>query len=557
MPEYKLYEHTLFLNEIYINIEVKEKTLQAVIIKTGYSVRVMGVAMREVTTKSIKLNRDLEKMLSEALERDLLVRIGWGRGGDEKPKEGEIGVITHLPEKSRVLLLGNLGECAGAMNQGGNFTLQGNCSSMAGAFQENGRIIIEKDAGDKIGSHMNGGMINVQGSVSNNAGESMKGGNIIVRGHAGERAGAGMSGGSIVVLGSVGKEPGVGMTGGKIIVSGNCPPPGHGADMRSITSEEILEISEHLEPLGLSINKDALVLIAAKERFNSPEPPEANIIEGFEKISITPSSNKRLSKHNPLDNYTLINPVGDDESGLLFPIPWLIERERGGINESQMLSQQPCIVRSNPRTLDLLLIDGENIVKVSHDLTKCSGVVLDLSSLPGMNDAEIEALVVSLTSKIRDKSLVLLKDRVDRVENLFRLIVELNLDGAIIDAASSGGSRAAAALPKIGLAARAMNIVEQGRHLMIELDECPNAEDFIVAKGAGCSIIVAPETEEKLEETLNWLDSSLKGWMIDLGIESIEEITRRNLRALDYDTAAISGLRLIGYERPLPMWLGN
>ena len=58
--------------------------------------------MREVTAKSIKLNRDLEKMLAEALERDLLVRIGWGRNGDEKPKNGEIGVITHLPKKSRV-----------------------------------------------------------------------------------------------------------------------------------------------------------------------------------------------------------------------------------------------------------------------------------------------------------------------------------------------------------------------------------------------------------------------------------------------------------------------
>ena len=29
--------------------------------------------MREVTVKSIKLNRDLDGMLSEALERDLLV----------------------------------------------------------------------------------------------------------------------------------------------------------------------------------------------------------------------------------------------------------------------------------------------------------------------------------------------------------------------------------------------------------------------------------------------------------------------------------------------------
>ena len=222
-----------------------------------------------------------------------------------------------------------------------------------------------------------------------------------------------------------------------------------------------------------------------------------------------------------------------------------------------MLSQQPCLVKNNPRSIDLLIINNENIVTAIKDLDRCSGIVIDLTSLPNMNDAEIEALLVSLTSQMREKSLVMLKDRVDRVENLFRLMMELNLDGAVIDAASSGGSRAAAALPKIGLAARAMNIVEQGRHLMIELDECPSAEDFIIAIGAGCSIIVAPETDENLEETLVWLNSNLKGWMIDLGIESIEDITRRNLRAMDYDTAAISGLRLIGYDRPLPMWLGN
>ena len=209
--------------------------------------------MREVTAKSIKLNRDLEKMLAEALERDLLVRIGWGRNGDEKPKNGEIGVITHLPKKSRVLLLGNLGECCGAMNRGGNLTIQGGCSSMAGAFQEDGKLIIEKDAGHRIGSNMKGGMINVQGSVSNFAGESMEEGTILIRGHAGERVGAGMSGGTIIVLGSVGKEPGIGMIGGKIIVAGNCPSAGNGAEIREIIPKEILEISEHLEPLGLSL----------------------------------------------------------------------------------------------------------------------------------------------------------------------------------------------------------------------------------------------------------------------------------------------------------------
>ena len=43
-----------------------------------------------MSDKSIKLNRDLDKMLAQAIERDLLVRIGWGREGDEKPKNTEV-----------------------------------------------------------------------------------------------------------------------------------------------------------------------------------------------------------------------------------------------------------------------------------------------------------------------------------------------------------------------------------------------------------------------------------------------------------------------------------
>ena len=531
--------------------------LQAVRIKTKYTLRVM-IVMREVTAKSIKLNRDLEKMLAEALERDLLVRIGWGRNGDEKPKDGEIGVITHLPKKSRVLLLGNLGECCGAMNRGGNLTVQGGCSSMAGAFQEDGRLIIEKDAGDRIGSNMEGGKINVQGSVSNFAGESMKGGTILVRGHAGERVGAGMSGGTIIVLGSVGKEPGIGMTGGKVIVAGNCPSAGSGSDIREIKPKEILEISEHLEPLGLSINKDALVIIPSEKESSVFEYPEISIMEGLEKILLVPSGKNNQLLHEKLDCETILKTIdGDEDEGVVFPIPWLIEREDVTSSDGQMSSKQPFLVRDSPRETDLLIIDRENIVKVSEHLPKCSGIVLNLESLPKMNDAEIEALIVSLRSKINKKSLMMLRDRVDRVENLLRMIIDLDLDGAVINAATPGGSRAAAALPRIGLASRAMNIKEQGRHLLIKLDENPTAEDFIIAKGAGCSLIVAPNNDEKLEENLVWLKSTINGWMSDLGVQNLNEITRRNLRAIDYDTAAISGLRLIGYDRPLPMWLGN
>ena len=231
--------------------------------------------MREVAAKSMKLARDLDGMIDEALERDLLIRIGWGRGGDEKPKSGEIGAASHLPKGSRVLLLGDLGQCAGAMNNGGTFTLQGSSGSMVGAFQRDGRIVVEKDVAERAAHRMSGGVIIVQGSAGDDAGAGMSGGILIIRGHAGKGAGSGMSGGTIVVLGSVGTDPGLGMTGGRIVIAGSCPPPGQGAAMRGIEPQELSEIAEHLEPMGLSMEEDALVLTRAEDSENSPvELPE-------------------------------------------------------------------------------------------------------------------------------------------------------------------------------------------------------------------------------------------------------------------------------------------
>ena len=328
--------------------------------------------------------------------------------------------------------------------------------------------------------------------------------------------------------------------------------------MRGIEPQELSEIAEHLEPMGLSMEEDALVLTRAEDSENSPvEMPESSVAEGFESIALIPSSSDRLPLHTSLDPLTLLMPLGSEEGGLLFPIPWLIETDTAESYHSEAGSEQPALVKHTPRSWDLLLIGENDLVDCSSDLSKCAGIVLDLEGIPPMDDAEIEAILVSLTSKMGEDSLVLLRDGVDRVDHLFRLVVDLDLDGAVIDAASPGGSRAVAALPRIGLAARAMNLTGQGRHLLIEMDETPGAEDLLICVSAGCSVLVAPPPEDGLEETLQWLRSTTRGWMIGLGIDGLEKLSRRNLRALDYDTASISGLRLIGYDRPLPMWLGN
>ncbi len=80
---------------------------------------------------------------------------------------------------------------------------------------------------------------------------------------------------------------------------------------------------------------------------------------------------------------------------------------------------------------------------------------------------------------------------------------------------------------------------------------------MLIVKAAGCSGIVAPPTDDDIESEIHRLDGNLRGWMRELGISGMSQINRKNLRALDYETAAISGLRLVGYDRPLPMWLNK
>jgi len=515
--------------------------------------------MRNITDKSVKLNRQLDKLLVEAMKKDLLVKIGWGREQDEKPREGEIGAITHLPKKSKVLLLGNLGECAGAMNRGGVFTLQGSATSMLGAFQNSGKIIVERDVGAKAGYGMKGGSIIIQGSVGNEAGASMRDGTIVVRGHAGDRLGANMKGGIGIILGSTGSEPGVGMTGGKLIIAGSCPPPGQGVMMRSIRQKEIEYCEEYLSPLGLSVNEDALVL-ETSEKIESHDNNIGNlaeIIEGFENISLIPDNNKRIPDHKPVDQYTLLLPRNPESEGILFPIPWLLECETTDEWKGDRSEKQPALVKNKPRPIDFMLINEGNLVNSTDNIKECAGIVLDLTSLSDFNDAELEAIIVSLTSRMSSSSMVMIRDHVNRVDELFRLVIELNLDGAVVDMAIPGGGRAAAALPIIGMAAKSLDFSKNNRIIMIEIDETPNIEEILICIASGCNALIGPIPEDDIEDDLKDKDLLIKDWMRELGIDGLEKIGRRNLRANNYDTAAISGLRLVGYNRSLPMWLGN
>ena len=83
----------------------------------------------------------------------------------------------------------------------------------------------------------------------------------------------------------------------------------------------------------------------------------------------------------------------------------------------------------------------------------------------------------------------------------------------------------------------------------------------IACSSGGSFVVARPPDDAGTSAKINsWLESTLaqlKGEMIRLGCDSIEKLGRRNMRALDHETASISGLRLVGYERPLPHWFAS
>ena len=150
--------------------------------------------MREEIVRSLKLNRDLAKMLKQGIELNKPIKIGWSREGEPIPKKGEIGLAPALPEKGRIRILGELGHMNGILCQGGSFSLEGSSGDFHGAWNNGGMHVIERKVGDHVGHGMVDGKIIARDGCGKFAGSSLRGGLLIIRGDAGSQVGAGMTG---------------------------------------------------------------------------------------------------------------------------------------------------------------------------------------------------------------------------------------------------------------------------------------------------------------------------------------------------------------------------
>ncbi|MDP6870342.1 MAG: hypothetical protein QGI21_06185 [Candidatus Poseidoniaceae archaeon] len=500
-------------------------------------------SVEDVVASSVNINSRLPAQLEKAIERNIVLRIGWTTSGSPVPKEGELGLCPALPDGARIRSLGQLGPFTAAFGRGGTYTHQGSCEGFLGAGNDGSTITCERDAGDYVGYAMRSGRITVLDGVGSDAGSIMSGGILIVRGDSGARIGGGMSGGDIVVHGDVGPDPGAGMSGGRIIINGRCPQPPPGVTLRALSKKEADAINKQMNEEDLMIPSDAVCL----ESNSTPiEGIMSTCREDFSGISLVTTKKEHNPTYSTCDTVKLIGT----DNALALPIPLLPYIPDGASKEIE----HPCMVHKSPRDCDIVLIDSKNFVDLPELITNSAGFALDLSSLPHLGGADMDGLLVAAKSIGSESIKILLIDSLSASEHLHTRSTQHGLDCAISLLNDGSGTSAAASLPIVGRSAS--NNLEDCSAAMI-LPWSATSEDIVVLCASNIDFVITPAPDEDIEGWLAQTTAGLMAHLNRLGLNSIDALSRANLRACDQDTAAVSGLRLAGYDRPMPHWFAR
>ena len=516
----------------------------------------------DVVARSFNINNTLGPKLEAAAEQNAILRIGWTNAGDPVPKNGELGLCPGIPKGAKIRALGTLGSWTAAFGKGGFFTIQGDVGSFLGAANNGNQITCERSAGNYAGFAMSSGKISILDGCGDDLGSCMSGGLLVVRGNAGLRVGGGMTGGIIVVDGDIGNDPGAGMTGGKIIVNGRCPNPPEGVVLRPITDSELVELNKEIDDKNFQIPNDSVCLESSGEQKNNNH----SVVSAgdLSMIGLVPSGQPRNMFYSTCDTVALLGERAESNTPIALPLPILPHITDGNIlvnkkKPSKLVETQPFVVTHNPRTVDFISVEMNNLTHCTDALSSSGGAVVNLMKMPSMDAEEIDGMLVAIRSLLGQEKPFGFADGVGRIEALHKSSSYHNADISICIIEDESGISESASLPLIGRSNKA-NLENTYTDSGIELGFSANAEDIAKLRASGVKFVCCSSPSDSYDEISNWLDeiqSKLSTILQNLGLESIDSLSRQNLRALDYETAAVSGLRLSGYERPLPHWFAR
>ncbi|HJM44838.1 MAG TPA: hypothetical protein QF644_02690, partial [Candidatus Poseidoniaceae archaeon] len=185
-----------------------------------------------------------------------------------------------------------------------------------------------------------------------------------------------------------------------------------------------------------------------------------------------------------------------------------------------------------------------------------AGIIIDLSSMPSMTPPVLDGFLIAIRAISLRLIPILLRDGLGRVNSLHTFGKNHPIQGVIVDLVDVSGLHAASCLPKIGRSIIESKIDSSICPTFISVPWMASSSDILIARGCGAAGVIS-SVEKEMKITSIKIHNELRGWLEELGIDSIEKIGRKHLRANSEQAAALSGIRLSGYDRALPMWFSQ
>jgi len=405
--------------------------------------------------------------------------------------DGQDSIAVGIDKNVKVLVDGKAGDFFGALNKNAEITLKGDAGNFAGYMMSEGKIFIDGDAGGMLGHKMGNGMIVVSGDVESLG--NILGGSLFVKGEIRDVGNA-----EIQTLDDNEKE---------ILKKYNL-----GETKKVVSKKMEYRKKEVFKPVVSSLN-DFLLLKRGNETIREVD---TNLEIGKLKLK-TPMF---LSPEKPNPGFAL----GASESGT-FSVCQNKE-------EVDAVKNTPVVVRW-PVFTDLSIGDAIELLPADFK--------------------EVELLKEVTEHK---KTIIVRIPPFDLYENV-KKAVKAKPDAIAVDCSY---------FPVIGVFGPALKALDEAKEKNIKLLIIANlrsAEDAVKALAFGADGIGffynerngdVQTVSSEISNFINRMNEEIKTIVSSMGHDSIDQLNKNDLMALTYDAAAVTGVKLIGYDRILPMW---
>ena len=437
---------------------------------------------------------------------------------------GQNSVAVSLPEKTSVEFDGIAGDHFGGLNEASKITMQGNVGRFLANGMMGGEVVVIGNTGTEAGHQLNGGVLAVHGQVTGNAASFVNDGMFLISGGVAGDLGTGMSGGIVVVIGNVGGDVGKMMSGGEIYISGK------------FKEESDMKVTEIMQSDLKNIRK----------LFRDQEVDTSGL--GFRKIEANEIKETELVKFD--------NPIG--LSGSLVLIPATIEK-RPGIDGLDKVNISMKIGGKVSKSLKMnlpFLWNGEGGPEIStwkmgyappKNMNNANLVIIDLipDKLARRFDIEkgedLKLLVELVRESSHGNAPIMIRISGGNTSSEMKIIEKSSSDGVLIKERAIPIEADIASIRKY----------KSNTPIIIER-ETLSAKDAMKYLALGASGIYI--TEDCKQKTMNNLSKEMKEIMNAIGVRDIANLGVDSLKSLDYETSALTGVKLAGYDSVIPLW---